>query len=101
MVVIGAVILLLSVSWFLLPRGSGLRSGGWRLQDEEEGPDSVPSDFGRWPGLAETPAESREATITRELLAGTVEPGVYRKLMAELARDDETSDGRHQAGPRA
>ena len=42
---------------------------------------------------ADTVAEQRETTLTQQLLAGTLEPAVYQRLMCELAHDSTRSGG--------
>lgn len=92
MVVSMAVVVLLAVGWYLVVGpGPGRRPG---RRDAERPPEAVPSDFGRWPGIRDSAAEGREAILTRQLLAGQVEPSVYRRLMAELARDNSEATGR-------
>ena len=42
---------------------------------------------------ADNPAEAREAALTRQLLAGTIEPSAYQQRMGELARTRTETGG--------
>lgn len=44
-------------------------------------------------GGGDTPAEFREADLSRRLLSGQIDPATYRQEMSELAHCDETRSG--------
>ena len=45
------------------------------------------------PEPADIAAEERETTLTRQLLAGTIEPSVYQRMVSALAHADAKSGG--------
>lgn len=45
------------------------------------------------PAPADTVLEERETSLTRQLLAGAIEPSIYQRLMSELAHGSTHSRG--------
>jgi hypothetical protein len=52
-----------------------------RALDQDLEPDGLPDE-----GTTETPAEVRERELSRDLVAGRIDPAAYQRAMSELAR---------------